>query len=295
MPDQTTRWVSLRSDSLTAEVDPLGAQLSSLRDGSRDVLWDGDPAVWAGRAPLLFPIVGALAGGRYRLGPKSYPLSRHGFARGKLFDLVESTADQALFRLRADATTVPVYPFQFELDVRFALYGQTLSLSATVRNRGDGELFASLGFHPAFRWPLPFGRPREAHVIEFADTEPAPIRRLDAQGLLRAERFATPVAKRLLRLDDALFQDDVLIFDDMRSRWAIYRADAGPSIRVSYPDSPYLGIWTKPAAKFVCIEPWHGIADPVDFAGDFTAKPGVFKVTAGASMSTQMHITLLPA
>jgi len=290
----TSPWITLRSDHLTVEVDPLGAQLSSLRDeAGRDLLWDGDPAVWAGRAPLLFPIVGALAGGRYRLGPSSYALARHGFARGKLFDVVESTGEQALFRLKADEATLAVYPFHFELDVRFALHGTTLSLSAEIRNLGGEELFASVGFHPAFRWPLPYGRPRASHFIEFADSEFAPIRRLDSQGLLRPERIETPVSERLLVLEDRLFQDDVIIFDGLRSRSLTYGADAGPRIRVSYPDAPYLGLWTKPLAAFICIEPWHGVADPVGFTGDFTAKPGVFAVAAGESMGTRMEVTLL--
>jgi len=289
-----TRWINLRSDRLSVEVDPLGAQLSSLRDDSGlDLLWEGDPAVWAGRAPLLFPIVGELAGGKYRLGSSSYALSRHGFARVKLFDVVEQTAEQALFRLTADESTLPVYPFRFELDVRFALSGPTLSLTAEIRNLGDDELFASIGFHPAFRWPLPFGRPRASHFIEFEDSELAPIRRLDSKGLLRAERFETPVSERLLVLDDALFRDDVMIFDDLRSRSVTYGADAGPRLRVSYPDAPYLGVWTKPKAEFICIEPWHGVADPVGFTGDFKTKPGVFGVVAGESMRTQMDITLL--
>jgi galactose mutarotase-like enzyme len=286
--------ISLRSDRLIAEVDPLGAQLSRLQDGAgRDLLWDGDPAVWSGRAPLLFPIVGALAGGRYRLGSTSYPLSRHGFARGKLFELVESTPEQALFRLTADATTLPVYPFQFELDVRFALEGATLSLTAAIRNREDVALFASVGFHPAFRWPLPFGRPRASHFIEFTHTELAPIRRLDSQGLLRADRIATPVMERVLMLDDSLFLDDVIIFDELRSRSVTYGADAGPRIRVGFADARYLGVWTKPKAEFICIEPWHGVADPVGFDGDFRAKPGVFEVAPGDIMRTRMEVTLI--
>jgi len=290
----TSPWITLRSDRLSVEVDPLGAQLSSLRDeAGRDLLWNGDPSVWAGRAPLLFPIVGALAGGRYRLGPSSYALSRHGFARGKLFDVVESTTEQALFRLTADEATLAVYPFHFGLEVRFALQGTTLSLSAQIQNLGGDELFASVGFHPAFRWPLPFDRPRASHFIEFDDPEFAPIRRLDSQGLLRPERIETPVSERLLVLEDTLFQDDVIIFDDLRSRSLTYGADAGPRIRVSYPDAPYLGLWTKPGAPFICIEPWHGVADPVGFSGDFTAKPGVFGVAAGESMRTRMEITLL--
>src|SRR5258708_29387930 len=84
MADQQKPWVPLSSAELNVEVNPLGAQLSVFRDRSgRDLLWDGDPAVWAGRAPLLFPTIGEVAGGSYRLGSQTYRLSRHGFARGK--------------------------------------------------------------------------------------------------------------------------------------------------------------------------------------------------------------------
>jgi len=64
---------------------------------------------------------------------------------------------------------------------------------------------------------------------------------------------------------------------------------------VSYPDTPYLGIWTKPGAGLICIEPWHGVADPVGFSGDFTAKPGVFMVAPASAVPMQMCITLLDA
>jgi galactose mutarotase-like enzyme len=259
------------------------------------LLWDGDSSIWAGRAPLLFPIVGALAGGSYRLGSTTHQLPRHGFARDKLFEIVDSSVAAATFRLQADQTTLQVYPFRFELDVRFALDGPTLSVTTCVRNAGDEEMPASFGYHPAFRWPLPFGRTRSSHFIEFASEEPAPIRRLGADGLLTLERHPTPISHRRLALADALFQDDVIIFDEIRSRSVIYGADDGPRIRVSYPDSPYLGVWTKPQANFICIEPWHGVADLAGFSGDFGAKTGVFTLAAGATMPITMAITLLGA
>jgi len=289
-----TMGISLNSGDLTAEVNPLGAQLSTLRDrAGRDLLWDGDPSVWTGRAPLLFPIVGTLAGGCYRLGPTIYQLPRHGFARGKLFDIVDATSASAAFRLKADESSLLVYPFRFELDVQFALDGPTLAVTTYVRNAGDEDMPASFGYHPGFRWPLPFGRARSSHFIEFAGDEPAPIRRLDADGLLTPERHPTPISQRRLALEDSLFHDDVIIFDEIRSRSVTYGADDGPRLRVSFPDSPCLGLWTKPRANFICIEPWHGVADPAGFAGDFRAKPGVFTLTPGAALPITMAITLL--
>jgi galactose mutarotase-like enzyme len=296
MSDQQSQWVSLGSGDLTAQVNPLGAQLSALRDRSgRDLLWDGDPAVWTGRAPLLFPIVGMLAGGCYRLGSEVHQLPRHGFARGKLFEVTESTSATAAFRLTADEATLQVYPFHFELDVRFALEGPTLSITTYIRNVGDEEMPASFGYHPAFRWPLPYGRERSSHFIEFACDEPAPIRRLNADGLLTMERHPTPISDRRLALADALFRDDVVIFDAIHSSSVTYGAGTGPRLRISYPDTPYLGVWTKPGANFICIEPWHGVSDLAGFSGDFTAKPGVFMVAPGACMPITVAIALQEA
>jgi galactose mutarotase-like enzyme len=295
VPDQNSPWVSLSSAGLSAQIDPLGAQLSVLRDhAGRDLLWDGDPSVWAGRAPLLFPIVGALAGGAYRIDSKPYYLPRHGFARRSAFQVAESSATSAVFRLKADDVTFQLYPFSFQLDVQFALDGATLSMTALIRNSGAGKMPASFGYHPAFRWPLPYGQERSAHFIEFASDEPSPVRRLDNDGLLMPERFSTPVVQRRLALQDALFQNDVIIFDDLRSRSVTYGATDGARIQLSFPDAPYLGVWTKPQANFICIEPWHGVADPQGYAGNFSAKPGVFMVAPGASMAAKLAITLLP-
>jgi galactose mutarotase-like enzyme len=293
MTEQSRPWVSIRSDKLAAEIDPQGAQLSTLKDGTLDLLWDGNPALWTGRAPILFPIVGALVGGSYRLGAETYHLSRHGFARGKAFAIVNTTPSSALFRLSADNATLQIYPFRFELDVQFAIDGASLSMTTTVRNKGNEDMPASVGYHPGFRWPLPYGQPRASHFIEFDVDESAPVRRIGTDGLLLAAPVTTPVVGRRLALADALFQDDVLIFDRLKSRSVTYGSDAGPRIRVSFPDAPYLGVWTKPGAPFICIEPWHGITDPQGFTGGFKDKPGIFVLAAGASLSTTMHIALL--
>jgi galactose mutarotase-like enzyme len=288
--------ISLSSGELSADIDPLGAQLSALRDAEgRDLLWNGDPAVWSGRAPILFPIVGELAGGEYRLDANSYRLPRHGFARRSAFEVLASGKDSALFRLRASDGTRAVYPFEFELRVEFALTAATLTVTATVQNHGSRIMPASFGYHPAFAWPLPYGRPRSAHFIDFAQDEPAAVRRLNAAGLLSPARRETPVVGRRLALDDALFADDALIFDDLRSRSVRYGAADGPAIRVDFPNTTLLGLWSKTGARFVCIEPWHGIADSAGFTGDFRDKPQVFSISPGAAVVMPMMVTLLPA
>lgn len=286
-------WITLSSGGLRARIDPLGAQLSVLRDAAgRDLLWDGDPAFWNGRAPLLFPIVGTLAGGEYRLGDKRYALPRHGFARHKPFEVLSASRTDVLLRLQADPQTLAVYPFQFQLQVRFEVNGAALSVNTTVQNRGDTPMPASFGYHPGFRWPLPSGIERARHAIEFEHDEPAPIRRVDGDGLVTAVRHPSPIRARHLPLDDELFRDDAVILDSLQSRAVTYGADAGPRLTLRFPDTPYLGLWSKPGAPFVCIEPWHGMADREGFSGDFSRKPGVFRVPPGAQREFRMQVIL---
>lgn len=284
--------VSIASEWLSAEISPHGAELQVLRDAAgRDLLSDGDPAFWTGRAPLLFPIIGRLNGDAYRLDGRTYPMPKHGFARRSLFKVQSAAAESVAFTLEPNPEARAAYPFEFELAVTFAISGAALSVRAVVSNRGEAPMPASFGFHPALRWPLPYGAQRDEHRIVFAGSEPAPIRRI-ASDLLLPESFPTPVSGDRLHLRDDLFIDDVIIFDQLGHRSLRYGADGGPQLRFDFPAMPVLGVWTKPGAPFVCIEPWQGIADPAGFAGDIFEKPGIVKIAAGDSRTFAMTITL---
>ena len=285
--------IAISSGALSALIDPFGAELVSLSDADgRELMTDADPAFWTGHAPILFPVVGRLNGDVLRLDGVAYPMKQHGFARRQRFDVVAHDDGGARFRLTANEETRAVYPFDFTLDVACALRDATLAIDVTVANRSDAPMPASVGFHPAFAWPLPYGQPRADHRIVFEADEPGEIVELD--GGLFAARRPSPLDGRTLHLADTLFTDDALIWDPVRSSSVTFGAEAGPQLRVDFPDTPYLGTWSKPGAAFVCIEPWHGHADPVGFTGDFRDKPGVFTVPPGDDWRCGMAITLQP-
>ena len=294
MSTNPSDWIPLRSGSWSLAVDPLGAQLSLLRDShDRDLLWNADPAFWTGRSPLLFPIVGTLNGGEYAWRGKRHALPRHGLARTRRFEVIREEERDLLFRLASTPETLLLYPFQFELDVAYRLEGAAFEIEATARNLGNEPMPASLGFHPAFRWPLPFGGARNEHAIEFTYAESAPVRRLDAQGLLSPQSHPSPVRGRILPLDDSLFEPDVLIFDRLQSRQLLFGVPGTTRLGVSFAGATHLGLWTKPGADFLCIEPWRGVADPAGFTGDLDAKPGAFIVPPGGSQSLSMRLDLV--
>ncbi len=292
-----TELVTIASDRLTARIDPLGAELWSLTDAAgAEYMTGADPAFWTGHAPLLFPIVGALRHGCYRLGGRTYQLPRHGFARTSRFDLAEKTEDFARFTLMDSAETREVYPFRFVLGIEFRAEGDVLRTVATVSNRGDEPMWFSFGFHPAFAWPLSGGAAKTDHRIEFAVDEAGPVRRLDpASGLLLPEPQPSPVDGRGFTPGAALFEADGLIWDRLSSRSLTFGAAGGSRLDIGFPDCPMLGVWQKPGADFLCIEPWQGIADPVDWDGDFRFKPGVVELDGGASRSFLMDVRVQPS
>jgi galactose mutarotase-like enzyme len=286
-------FIEIASDVLTASINPHGAELSHLRDAhGRELMTDADPAFWAGRAPLLFPIVGRLMDDRYRLDGQEYALPQHGFARRQRFELVEQAADRAVFRLRDNGATRAVYPFAFTLDAAFALAGATLRMDVTVINAGDKPMPASFGFHPAFAWPLPFGAAREDHRIVFEKVEPAELSAIIQGGWIAPESWPSPLEGRELRLSDALFERDALVWDRLESQSLRYDGGSGPGLEIGFAGMPKLGLWTKPGARYVCVEPWHGIADPIGFAGEIWDKPGILRFEPGEARTFGMQVTL---
>lgn len=294
MVENAPAFLTITSDGLTASINPFGAELSSLKDRQgREYMTDADPAFWTGRAPLLFPIVGQLNDDTLRVDGRAYTLAKHGFARRSDFAVVRHDVNRATFRLTDSPRTRAQYPFAFELEADFALDSMTLSMTVTVCNPDDRPLPASFGYHPAFAWPLPRGD-RDRHFIEFEHDEPEAIAVLATDGTIAPGLRPTPVEGRQLIPRDALFTDDALIWMRPNSHGLTYGADNGTALDIAFPDTPSLGIWTKPGAHYLCIEPWAGHADPQGFTGDITEKPGIVMIAPGDTVDFRMTVTVRP-
>lgn len=272
---------TLRSAALSVQISSQGAEMQSIKTtAGLELLWQADPAVWARHAPHLFPIVGRLKNDTLRHAGKSYSLAQHGFARDLPFECESSTDTHCTMLLKDSEQTRSRYPFAFELRITHRLKNNVLEIIYAVHNPGANDLLCSIGTHPAFAWPLSSGADRAQHKLVFEQDEPAPIRRLQG-GLVKREAYPTPVQGNQMPLSDALFVDDVIFFDDLKSRSLTYTAPGAPVIRVDFADFPHLGVWTKPGAPFVCIEPWQGHASPQEFDDEFRDKPGVVSIAAG--------------
>ncbi len=277
---------SITGGGLRATIARRGAELVQLGGpGGSEVLWQGiEP--WPRHAPNLFPIVGMLAGDTLRHRGAAYRVTQHGFARDLDFSWLEAGSGVARLELRDSAATWARFPFGFRFEIGYAIMGDVLEITFTLDNPGDEVLPASFGAHPAFRWPLLPGIAKEDHVLTFGSEEVAPIRRGRA-GFLTAERHPSPVRGRALALSDGLFAEGAVVMDAPASWWVRYSApdhvaSGAPAVTVSWDSGfPNLGIWARPDAALLCIEPWHGMASPEGFDGEFSAKPGVMLIPPG--------------
>lgn len=287
--------ISIKSEKLSASIQATGAELWTLSDGDgRSLMTDGDPRWWTGHAPILFPFVGRSRGDVYRLDGRAYPMKQHGFARHMPFTVLAQASDRVTLCLVATEETRSAYPFEFALEMGFALVGRTLQMTAIVRNEGDAPMPFSFGYHPAFAWPLPYGGTVEEHRVVFEKAEPAPIRKVgDEPGLIARESVASPVEGNVLAPTYAMFEGDALIWDRLESRSLIWGVPGRTRLKIDFPDTPWLGLWQKPGAHYLCVEPWAGMADLVGFEGDVWDKQGIMRLEPGEARAFRMDVTVV--
>jgi len=265
--------------ALTATVSAEGAELRGLRDAAgREWMWGAGPA-WPRSAPVLFPIVGRLPGDALRHGGRTHRMTQHGFARDRRFAWVRRDAGGCALRLTDDAATREAYPFAFALEMAWAVEDGAIRCEATVLNPGEAVLPFFLGAHPAFAWPLP-GAGAGEHRLEMGGAALRARRLTD--GLVDGAEVV-PLEDGALHLRPALFEADAIVLPDFPGRRLRYAAPGGAAIEMGWEGYRDLGIWSKPGAAFLCLEPWFGTAAPLGWRGEFAERPGIGLLPPGGS------------
>ena len=124
---------TLSNEVLTVNVSEQGAELQNIIKNGIEYLWQGDPAFWARRSPVLFPIVGSVWEGKYRVEGKEYALGQHGFARDMKFDLVEASQTEVRYRLVSSEETLKKYPYPFVLEIAYKLYDNKIDVKQALQ------------------------------------------------------------------------------------------------------------------------------------------------------------------
>lgn len=285
----------LENEKIVLEIDSLGAEMKKLilKKDNKNYLWHGDEKYWGRTAPVLFPIVGRLKDDRYSYNDQEYKMTQHGFARDNEFQIVDQNEKSLTYALEESVETLKKYPFKFRLEIKYTLKGNSLKVDYKVINRDQKKLYFSIGAHPAFYWPLEKNEKKEDYYLEFEKKENAD-RYLLESGLLNHKKEKTINDSKIVKLQPDIFEDDALVFKNLKSEQITLKSSkSARKVRMKFEKFSYLGIWSQSAeAPFICLEPWHGIADSVDSSGKIEEKEGIKNLKAGAYFESKYSITI---
>ncbi|MDD4689425.1 MAG: aldose 1-epimerase family protein [Eubacteriales bacterium] len=262
----------ITNDVLTVEILEKGAELQSVKNADgKEFLWNGDPAYWVGRAPVLFPICGGLKEDKYTLNGSEYTLSKHGFAKLVDYDVEDKKEDSVTFLLKSNEETKKQFPFNFELRITYSLKDNSLITAYAVKNLDADKMYFSIGSHEAFM--IPEGT--QNYHIQF-DKE-VTLNSYILDGNLLEDNYITVLEKGdKFPLKDEYFAVDALVFKNVDfDKAALVCNDGSRKVTVEFPGCDYFLLWKKPEANYLCLEPWAGVQDIIGSDYDITKKEGI--------------------
>lgn len=273
---------TIENQLLSVGVKPGGAELCSIKKvkSGTEYIWQADPEIWSSHAPNLFPVIGVLKEGSYYYNSEKYSMPKHGFIRhNENIRLIEKTENKLTFQLEYSEESLKIYPFKFQFEISFFLNNNILAVSHEIRNLDEKPLYFSLGGHPAFNAPLYEGETYEDYYLEFDQKQDLNTYLLSENGLVSHKTAVVIKNDDKIQLHRNLFDHDALIFKDILSKKVTLKSrKSGAILTVGYEDFNNLGVWAKPKAPFVCIEPWLGIADVEGTNQDLKTKEGIMEL-----------------
>ncbi len=258
------------SGELEIGVKRFGAVLTSVKSKKTgyQFLWQGNPEIWNGQSPILFPVIGRLLDDRFILKGKEYSVIRHGIARHNDFELFSQTAGKLTLVQRENEETLKSYPFKYELFVSFAVDGNKLTVTHTVKNTNNDKMYFCIGAHPAFNCEI-------GDTVEFETNETAYCERIDSDSILIDGRDLILNNSNTVKILPDTFSKDAMIFSGLQSKYVILNKRDGRKVKFTFADAPFFAVWSKPNAPFVCLEPWYGINDSYEKVDDISKKRGI--------------------
>ena len=280
--------ITISNSQLSATINTLGAELISLVKNHKNYIWKVDETYWNKTSPVLFPIVGRLKNDSYSFNEKTYQLPRHGFARNMEFSFDKKSDSQVIFELNETEETKAIYPFSFKLLMAYTLMENELVIEYFVRNQSDEVLPFSIGAHPAFAISDKF----ENYSLQFNAADTFETHHLENESF-NGKTTLVETKNNSIALNYALFEKDALVFKQLKSNEVILKNKEKEILKVNYDHFPYLGIWTKQNAPFLCIEPWCGLADSTNHNGNLEEKEGMNHLPAGDDFLRAIRIEIL--
>lgn len=263
---------TLENETLAVEIDSFGAEVKSVKRKSDgfEYMWQADPKYWGRTSPVLFPFVGVPKDKEYRYAGKTYPMGQHGFARDMEFEpeCVEDT--RIWFVLHATEETLAKYPFAFRLHIGYELYRNEVKVLWKVENTDDKPMYFSIGAHPAFRCPIHGEENKLGYGLKFGGlTTELHHHGNTSEGLAIMDDQVLPLDDGVVKFTPGFFDTCTYMVEGKQTGAVSLLDNEGEAYVTVHFDTPLFAVWSpeKKEAPFVCIEPWFGRCDAVDFDG----------------------------
>lgn len=285
--------IFLENSNIHVSFAAKGAELRSLthKGTNLNYVWSGNPQYWGKHSPVLFPIVGGLKENTYYYKDQAYTLPRHGFARDQEFQVNQISDHEILFTIQDSEESRKVYPFKFELGLRYRISGATLTCTYEVKNTGTEPLLFSIGGHPAFTVPLATDLQYNDYYLDFNNDQELNYHKID-KDLIDDETAIIELQNARLPLKHELFYEDALVFKTLKSDRISIRTDKQKhGLDFHFSKFPFFGIWSAKDADFVCLEPWCGIADGINHQQQLEEKEGIESLAVGSEWSRSWEVS----
>lgn len=273
--------IIISNEVLEVTINLNGAEVRNVRNKltNHEYMWCGDNSVWSGVSPVLFPVVGKTTNGEIRFDGKSYQQGNHGFARNSIFKVVNQSSHAVTLSIITNQLG-NIYPFNLKFDVTYSLSNNKLTTQYKVHNLDDKTAYFSVGAHPAFKCPFDDKHDITDYIIKFEQYENNLI-----HHEITNDAFFTGKANHLslqhIELNSNTFIDDAIIYNNFISSYVtLEEKHSNKSIKVSLNGFPWLGLWSKVGARYICIEPWCGHSDNLDFDKNINQKDAIEELCA---------------
>lgn len=289
---------TISNEEISITVSCAGAEMQSLKTlaNGREFLWQGNPVYWHGRSPILFPAVGGLWNGTYRLHGQEYHMPKHGFMREKVWELEAQTPQSLTYVYKDKGENREAFPWPYEVRVKYALAGRRVKATMMVKNLGDSTMYFQMGGHPGIALP---DFDEKAAVDGFLKLEGARVDhvlRATEQGCTEPQPFGFPQDENgLVPLCVETFANEALIFNEHQvKRAVVLDKEKRPLVAVGS-SAPVWLFWSPQGvhAPFVCAEPWYGLCDPIGFEGPIEERPYINTAEPGETWTGEYEIEVL--
>lgn len=289
---------TLENDTLRVEIDSFGAEIKSVKrkEDDREYMWCGDPKYWGRTSPVLFPFVGAPKNKEYRYEGKTYAMGQHGFARDMEFELETNERGRIWFLLTSTEETYSKYPFHFKLHIGYALEKNEVRVLWKVENTDSKPMYFAIGAHPAFLCPIHGESDKLGYGLKFGGlTDELHHHGNTPDGMAVMDDEVLALTDGAVTFTPGFFDKCTYMVEGAQTgKVSLLDREGEAYVTVRF-EAPLFAVWSPEGkeAPFVCIEPWYGRCDAVDFEGSLAERAYENALASGGTFTASYSMEFM--